>query len=86
MITNTDLFNLGFTIKTYLDDDSIDFKHIDRPYLLNLNKKGEVTSVHDAREQRAPKSFTTIERLRKWHENYETNSFFAKIVAERKSQ
>ena len=75
MITEWNLYDLGYQIKTRLTDlsRSTDFIHKDfdnRPYLVNL-ADGEIHIVHPT--NLPPKNFfrtSNLAEFRKWHDSY----------------
>ena len=76
MITEMDLYRLGYRIKMRLTDTdrSIDFKHEDfenRSYLINL-RKGGIHIVYPTNKSMKKPFFSTsdINELRNWHNNF----------------
>ena len=75
MITETDLINMGYIVKTRLTDKekTVDFKHPDsknRPYLVNLNE-GEINIVYPNNYKHG-EFFRTdnLDEFKNWHNGF----------------
>jgi hypothetical protein len=72
MITQSDLYNLGYFVRMDMSDGSKDFKHNDseaRLYLINL-KNGRITIEHSLNGKKQIISFDEFDMFKKWRDNY----------------
>ena len=71
MITKTDLLELGYIVKGYMDEGEIDFVHPDRSgkFIIALTTDGSVNITFQHSLNLPIKTFDSLQKFTVWHNN-----------------
>ena len=73
MITEENLIDLGYSLKTKLINGTKDYKISDRNYFVNLSKEGIITVVYGNNNKTTIKPLINcldLDEFISWHNNY----------------